>query len=445
MQFIPWAAIYDFITTHAWALSGVGLSAAGLGILLASRASAAKHESGLAWDSGVAQPVEEPVQQFTLTLWNDTARFGADVEALQKLLGAEESAASGGRGNVWPIDLQEAAERAEQADLQRFSEEYTTRKKQLLEECKSELESGKLSAHRLRQKLRPRCFVIDFSDGEEGGMLGTGGGGLPSEITRLRDAVSFLLAVSSPYDEVVLRLSSPGGRASDYGLASSQLLRLRSGGVKLTACVDVVAASGGYMMACVAEKVLAAPFAILGSIGVIASLPNFHRVLEKNDVDYLLFTAGKYKSPVNVLARNSEEGLAKFQGDLEAIHKQFAGHVALMRGSAIGDVDSVATGEVFLAQESLEKGLIDGICTSDEYLRSRTAAGIDVIVVGAATPQKTWLTKLFGGFTGLASAIPGVLGLLTRPLTSMLRTAPHTTAEGLLRCEAASLVSRPRF
>jgi len=388
----------------------------------------------------VAQPVEEPVQQFTLTLWNDTARFAADVEALQKLLGAEESAGVG-----WPTDLQEAAERASQADVQRFSEEYTTRRKELLEECKSELESGKLSAHRLRQKLRPRCFVLDFSDGEEGGMPGAGGGGLQSEIKRLRDAVSFLLAVCSPYDEVVLRLSSPGGRATDYGFASSQLLRLRSAGVKLTGCVDVVAASGGYMMVCVADKVLAAPFAILGSIGVVASVPNFHRVLEKNDVDYLLFTAGKYKSTVNVLARNSEEGLAKFQGDLETIHKEFAGHVALMRGSAIGDVDNVATGEVFLARESLEKGLIDGISTSDEYLRSRSAAGIDVIVVGAATPQKSWFTKLLSSFTGLTSAVFGAVGLLTRPVTAMLRLAPHAHAEGLLQCEAASLASRPRF
>merc|ERR1712032_291105 len=195
--------------------------------------------------------------------------------------------------------------------------------------------------------------------------------------------------------------------------------------------------------------VLAAPFAILGSIGVVASLPNFHRVLEKNNVDYLLFTAGKYKSTVNVLARNSEEGLAKFQGDLEAIHKQFAGHVALMRGSAIGDVDSVATGEVFLAPESLEKGLIDGICTSDEHLRSRSAAGIDVIVVGAATPQKNWFSKLFSGFTGLTSAVLSALGLLTRPVTAMFRLAPHAHAEGLLRCEAsceaASLASQPRF
>merc|ERR1711920_1094722 len=139
--------------------------------------------------------------------------------------------------------------------------------------------------------------------------------------------MGFVLASASEHDEVLLRLASPGGAVPTYGLAAAQLQRIRDAGIRLTICVDTVAASGGYMMACVADHVIAAPFAMVGSIGVIAGSPNFHELLERNQVEFTQVTAGKYKRTVNVLTPNTPEGIAKFKEDVEVIHTSFKEHV----------------------------------------------------------------------------------------------------------------------
>jgi len=192
---------------------------------------------------------------------------------------------------------------------------------------------------------------------------------MASEVEQLRDQISFLVQIAQPSDEIVVRLTSPGGAVPQYGLASSQLERLKQAGLKCVVCVDTVAASGGYMMAAVADKIIAAPFAIIGSIGVVAGIPNFHRVLQKNKVDYHLFTAGKHKRTVTPFSEVTDEGKKKLQGDLVAIHEAFKKLIKDSRPEI--DIESVSTGEYWLATEAKEKGLVDEIMTSDDYINSK--------------------------------------------------------------------------
>ncbi|MFL2773480.1 MAG: protease SohB [bacterium] len=223
-----------------------------------------------------------------------------------------------------------------------------------LQKIREELAKGTSTEDVLKHHSN-RVYVLNFS-----------GNIMASQVEQLRDEISFLLQVAQPTDEVVIRLTSPGGAVPNYGLASSQIARLRQRDLKCTVCVDLIAASGGYMMAAVADKIVAAPFAIIGSIGVVAGLPNFHRVLKKHEVDYYLFTAGKYKRTVTPLGEVTEEGQEKMQQDLEAIHHSFKKLIVDHRKEI--DIEEVATGEFWLAEEAKEKGLVDEILTSDDYL-----------------------------------------------------------------------------
>ncbi|SFR46062.1 inner membrane peptidase. Serine peptidase. MEROPS family S49 [Marinobacter daqiaonensis] len=205
-------------------------------------------------------------------------------------------------------------------------------------------------------KKRPRTFVVDF-DGDI----------KASDNETLRKAITTVLSVAEPgRDEVVVRLESGGGLVHAYGLAAAQLDRVRSKGIRLTACVDKVAASGGYMMACVADRIVASPFAVLGSIGVVAQLPNFHRVLKKHDVDYEILTAGEHKRTLTLFGENTEKGRKKFLEDLEDTHHLFKDYVSERRPEL--DIDAVATGDIWFGTRALKMKLIDELKTSDEYL-----------------------------------------------------------------------------
>lgn len=208
---------------------------------------------------------------------------------------------------------------------------------------------------------KPSLFVIDFS-----------GDIKASQVEQLRDEITAVLCVAKPEDEVVIRLESPGGAVNGYGLAAAQLHRIRDKNIPLTACIDKVAASGGYLMACVANRIVAAPFAIIGSIGVVAQLPNFHRWLKKNDIDVELMTAGEYKRTITLFAENTEKGRKKFQEELETIHQSFRDYVLKNRKQL--DIDKVSTGEHWLAQDAFDLSLVDALKTSDEYIQEKMAS-----------------------------------------------------------------------
>lgn len=188
-----------------------------------------------------------------------------------------------------------------------------------------------------------------------------------SAVKRLGREIDAVLTVARPgTDEVVLRLDSPGGTVTGYGLAAAQLQRLRARAVRLTACVDQVAASGGYMMACVADHIVAAPFALVGSIGVVAQVPNLHRLLKRNNIDFEEITAGEHKRSVSILGEITPAGREHFRGKLDSTHEAFKAFVKQNRPNV--DVDAVGDGDVWLATEALPLGLIDEIGPGDGHI-----------------------------------------------------------------------------
>lgn len=213
-----------------------------------------------------------------------------------------------------------------------------------------------------------RLFVLDFN-----------GDIRASAVESLREAITAVLQVVEADDEVLVRLESAGGMVHSYGLAASQLARLRDAGVKLTVAVDRLAASGGYMMACVADRIVAAPFAIIGSIGVVAQVPNFHRLLKDKQVDFELHTAGEYKRTLTMFGENTDEARAKFREELDDTHGLFKNFVNRYRPAL--DIDAVATGEHWHGTQALTFKLVDEIATSDDVMLSAARDKRDVFTV----------------------------------------------------------------
>merc|ERR1712093_845647 len=214
--------------------------------------------------------------------------------------------------------------------------------------------------HYARQVLldkKSRLFVLDFKGSMDA-----------NEVEHLREEITALLCIAQSEDEVLVRLESGGGVVHGYGLAASQLQRIKEKGLKLTIAVDKVAASGGYMMACVADKLIASQFAYIGSIGVLAQLPNFNKLLKKNDIEFEQHTAGEYKRTLTVFGENNDEGREKFKEEIEEIHVLFKDFVQSQRPDM--DIDKVATGEYWPGIKAKSLGLIDDITTSDDYILS---------------------------------------------------------------------------
>lgn len=220
-----------------------------------------------------------------------------------------------------------------------------------------------------------------------------------SAVKRLGAEIDAVLIAARPgTDEAVVRIESPGGTVTGYGLAAAEILRLRERKINVTASVDQVAASGGYMMACAADRIVAAPFAIVGSIGVVAPVPNLHRLLKKNEIDFEEITAGEFKRTVSVLGEITPAGREHFREKLDTTHQAFKDHVAQCRPNV--DVARVANGDYWLAREALALGLVDEIMTGDELLfRARDTARLYEVSTEA---RKTLLQQLLSGFGAAA-------------------------------------------
>lgn len=279
--------------------------------------------------------------------------------------------------------LREAIQSRLMSDQQRKAFQKARKKEQKAEKkaAKAKKDTGE------QDDSRGRVYVLDF-DGDI----------KASDTDPLRRAITAVLSIADPEkDEVVIRLESGGGLVHSYGLAAAQLDRIRSKGVRLTACVDKVAASGGYMMACVADRIVASPFAILGSIGVVAQLPNFHRFLKKNDVDFEVLTAGEHKRTMTIFGENTDKGRQKFLEDLEDTHGLFKEYVSERRPNL--DIAAVANGDIWFGKRALEVKLIDEIKTSDEYL---IEACDRADVVSVAYQRKRTLPEKLGLATSAA-------------------------------------------
>ena len=262
------------------------------------------------------------------------------------------------KGELEITDLSEHFDDVEQEVMYHLlsKEQIKQKEKEEKKQAKIEAKADKKSVKEGEVKDKSRVFVLDFNGSIDA-----------KEVSGLREEITAVLSVATAEDEVFVRLESGGGMVHGYGLASSQLDRIRQNNIPLTVSVDKVAASGGYMMACVANKIISAPFAIVGSIGVIAQVPNFNKLLKKNDIDYEQFTAGEFKRTVTMFGENTEKGREKFNEELEETHLLFKGFVADHRPSL--DINKVATGEHWFGLTAKDLGLVDDIQTSDDYLQ----------------------------------------------------------------------------
>ncbi|WP_087543762.1 protease SohB [Acinetobacter sp. WCHA29] len=256
---------------------------------------------------------------------------------------------------------------------------------------------------KIRKKNDQKIYVLDFKGDVQA-----------SAVDTIREEITLILATAKAgHDRVVVRLESPGGMVHGYGLAAAQLVRLRDAGFNVTICVDKVAASGGYMMACIANEIISAPFAVVGSIGVVAQVPNFNRLLKQHNVDFELYTAGEYKRTVTMFGENTPEGKAKFEEELQQTHSLFKHFVEKYRPQL--DVAKVATGEHWYGEDARELNLVDKLQTSDEYLLSLLPKH-DVYVIN------TRKRPTFGEKLGLQAAqmagtlIPTVMGKIADSL-----------------------------
>lgn len=262
----------------------------------------------------------------------------------------------------------------ELVDKKRLKQQLKEKKKQEKLKAKAEKKAHKSGSDSHESDTKKRVFILDFD------------GDIQASATQaLRREITAILSIATEKDEVVVRLESGGGVVHGYGLAASQLQRIKDARLPLTICVDKVAASGGYMMACVADKIIAAPFAILGSIGVVAQVPNIHRLLDKSLVDVELHTAGKYKRTLTMLGENTDEGREKFKQDLEDTHVLFKEFVSNAR--PVIDIEAIATGDVWYGSQALKNNLIDQVSTSDAYLVSHFDSA-DVISIKYQAPKK---------------------------------------------------------
>lgn len=267
------------------------------------------------------------------------------------------------------ISLGRRDKTAERLIVKNMNEKYDTMrelleyevldKKSLKKISKAHKKEIKAKKKEATEKIKHRVFVLNF----KGDIRATA-------VESLREEITALLTIANQEDEVLLRLENPGGTVHEHGLAASQLLRLRQRDIPLVVAVDKVAASGGYLMASTANKIIAAPFAIIGSIGVLAQIPNFHRVLEKHGVDFEQITAGKYKRTITMFGKNTDEDRKKLKQDLEEIHDLFKSSVTAHREEL--DIEQVATGEHWYGQQALELKLVDELMTSDDYLLEKS-------------------------------------------------------------------------
>ncbi len=240
---------------------------------------------------------------------------------------------------------------------------------------------------------RPSLFVLSFT-----------GDIMASQVKSLRDEISLILEVAKAKDEAVILLESRGGSVSHYGLAANQLERLRNNNIPLTVCVDKVAGSGGYLMACVGHQILSSPFAFIGSIGVLFGMPNAHGFLKKHDISYEEFTAGKFKRTVTPLGKITDEKRERLQQQLDLIHKQFKNFVKQYRSI---DLDQTATGEAWLAEEALKKGLVDKLQCSDDYILEKIKTH-NVYKVNLQSP-KSLFEKMFSKKSASEDLLSGFL------------------------------------
>ena len=305
-------------------------------------------------------------------------------------------------------------------NIRQLNERYLAQKEKMQLACMSKKEfkaykkcqKAELKAE--SDKALPRLFVVNFV-----------GDIKASAVESLRQEVSAILSVASPKDEVLVNVESGGGTVNSYGLAASQLQRITSNNIPLTVAVDKIAASGGYLMASVANKILAAPFAVVGSIGVVSQMPNFNKWLKKHDIDYEMFTAGEYKRTVTMFGENDDEDRAKYTEELEQTHELFKHFVTTYRPKL--DLAKVANGDHWYGEDALKLNLVDELSTSDAYLLQQMEK---YQAYALLSRQKPTFAEKLGLANAAHSAVSGVVSTATKSaLTALGDTLPEVMSK----------------
>ena len=287
-------------------------------------------------------------------------------------------------------------------ELKEMAQEEILDKKELKKLQKEK--KAKEKAQKDSDEKRPRLYVINFDGDTEA-----------AQVENLREEVTTILSIAEKDDEVAICLESPGGVVHGYGLAASQLDRLKQHNIPLTVIVDKVAASGGYMMACIADKIISAPFAIIGSIGVVLQIPNFNRLLKKHDVDYETITGGEYKRTLTLFGENTDKARKKAKEEIDEVHVLFKDFVSKYRPNL--DITKVATGEHWFGLKALELQLVDEISTSDDYLLAKSK---DVDIYEISRIQKQSLKEK------IASAAELTLSGLIKRIRKQEKTSQYS-------------------
>jgi serine protease SohB len=343
-----------------------------------------------------------------MDFWLDIAGFVLKTLFIVAALGALAALIAG-------LTRRDGARRRE-IEVRSLNEGYDQMRDELDAELLDKKERRSLAKARKREaKARASAAV---PAGKRVYVLGFEGDLMASAVKRLAREIDAVLTVARPEtDEVVLRLQSSGGTVTGYGLGAAEVSRLRNHKIKVTVSVDQVAASGGYMMACAGDKIVAAPFALIGSIGVVAQAPNLHRLLKKNDIDYEELTAGEFKRSISVLGEITPAGREHFLGKIEDIHTAFKNLVAERRPAA--DIAKVATGDVWLASEAVSLGLVDALSTGDDLLfRLKDEARLFQV---ATVARKTLLQQLRGGLGFDGSSTLAALGAIGKIFSAIRR------------------------
>jgi len=282
-------------------------------------------------------------------------------------------------------------------------------------------EASKISDEALKPGHGKRLYVTNFP-----------GDIMASQVGELREEVTSIIHSARPGDEALVILESGGGTVTGYGLASGQLLRFKEKGIKLTVAVEQVAASGGYMMCCVADKIIGSPFAVFGSIGVMAQIPNVYDRLKKEGVEFQTVTAGKFKRTITPFKKVTEEDLDKTKQDIEDIHTLFRDFVGENRPQL--NMSEVATGETWFGTDALKKGLCDEIKTVDNVLLDFVNDGWDVYEVKYTPPKKELVlstskiergrkaSSSFSLLSGLKGLVRSSTGWFVQMVASEIRT-----------------------
>ncbi|MDP3296608.1 MAG: signal peptide peptidase SppA [Thermodesulfovibrionia bacterium] len=182
-----------------------------------------------------------------------------------------------------------------------------------------------------------------------------------------RDVIDELktYAKDSSIKAVVIRIDSPGGAVAPAQEIYKEIVKLKKE-KKVVASMGSVAASGGYYIACPADKIVANPGTLTGSIGVIMEIPNIEGLMKKIGVETKVIKSGKHKDIASMFKSMTEEERKILQSVLDDVHDQFIRAVSEGRNMKYENIKELADGRIFTGKKAKELGLVDTLGNLDD-------------------------------------------------------------------------------